>query len=68
MDGELWGDASVTFPDWMGTAQVDERRTVPWEGLGRTVGLDADEWQVVGFSVSEVISPSFSRCTYARIG
>lgn len=52
MDGELWGDASVTFPDWKGTAQVDERRTVPWEGLTRTVGLDADEWQVVGFSIS----------------
>ena len=51
MDGELWGDASVTFPDWKGTAQVDERRTVPWEGLTRTVGLDADEWQVVGFSI-----------------
>lgn len=27
-----------------GTAQVDERRTVPWEGLARRVGLDADEW------------------------
>ena len=52
MDGELWGDASVTYPDWKGTAQIDERRTVPWKGLARTVGLDADEWQVVGFSVS----------------
>jgi hypothetical protein len=37
---------------WKGTAQVDERRTVPWEGLARRVGLDADEWQVVGFSIS----------------
>lgn len=52
MDGELWGDASVTHPDWKGTAQVDERRTVPWDGLARTVGLDADEWQIVGFSIS----------------
>lgn len=51
MDGELWGDASVTFPDWKGTAQLDERRTVPWEGLARTCGLEADSWQVVGFSV-----------------
>jgi hypothetical protein len=51
MDGELWGDASVTFHDWKGTAQLDERRTVPWEGLARTIGLSADEWQVVGFSI-----------------
>jgi hypothetical protein len=31
MDGELWGDARVTFPDWKGTAQLDERKTVPWQ-------------------------------------
>jgi len=52
MDGELWGDASVTFPDWKGTAQLDERKTIPWDGLARTLGLDTNAWQVVGFSVS----------------
>jgi hypothetical protein len=52
MDGQLWGDAGVTFPDWKGTAQLDERKTVPWDGLARTFGLDTDSWQVVGFSVS----------------
>ncbi|MGN9808132.1 hypothetical protein ACTMSW_02075 [Micromonospora sp. BQ11] len=51
MDGETWGEASVTYPDWKGTAQLDERMTVPWEGLARTVGLDGDQWQVVGFSI-----------------
>ena len=51
MDGELWGDARVTFSDWKGTAQLDERKTVPWQGLAGTVGLDADKWQVVGFSI-----------------
>ncbi|MET7808618.1 hypothetical protein [Micromonospora chersina] len=51
MDGEVWGEASVTFPDWKGTAQLDERMTVPWEGLAQTVGLDPDQWQVVGFSI-----------------
>jgi hypothetical protein len=51
MNGELWGDASVTYPDWKGTAQLDERKTVPWEGLARTFGLDEDAWQVVGFSI-----------------
>lgn len=51
MDGEVWGEASVTYPDWKGTAQLDERMTVPWKGLARTVGLDGDQWQVVGFSI-----------------
>ncbi|MEV0214391.1 hypothetical protein [Micromonospora sp. NPDC050695] len=51
MDGEIWGDADVTYPDWKGTAQLDERLTIPWEGLARTVGLDSDQWQVVGFSI-----------------
>jgi hypothetical protein len=51
MDGEIWGDASVTFPDWKGTAQLDERKAVPWEGLARAVGLDDEQWQVVGFSI-----------------
>ncbi|MBO4140145.1 hypothetical protein J5U46_08325 [Micromonospora tulbaghiae] len=51
MDGEAWGEASVTYPDWKGTAQLDERMTVPWKGLARTVGLDGDQWQVVGFSI-----------------
>jgi hypothetical protein len=51
VDGEVWGEASVTFPDWKGTAQLDERMTVPWKGLARTVGIDSDQWQVVGFSI-----------------
>ena len=50
-DGELWGEASVSFPDWKGTAQLDERITIPWEGLARTLGLDHEHWQVVGFSI-----------------
>jgi hypothetical protein len=51
MDEEIWGDASVTYPDWKGTAQLDERATVPWEGLAGKVGLDREQWQVVGFSI-----------------
>jgi hypothetical protein len=51
VDGEIWGEASVTYPDWKGTAQLDERMTVPWEGLARTVGLNHVQWQVVGFSI-----------------
>lgn len=42
--------ASLT-PIGKGTVQLDERKTVPWRGLARTVGLDVDEWQIVGFSI-----------------
>ncbi|MEV5819387.1 hypothetical protein AB0L22_09440 [Micromonospora haikouensis] len=41
----------MTYPDWKGTAQLDERMTVPWEGLARKVGLNGDQWQIVGFSI-----------------
>ena len=51
VDGEIWGEASVTYPGWKGTAQLDERITIPWEGLAQAVGLDGDQWQVVGFSI-----------------
>jgi hypothetical protein len=51
MDGEIWGEARVGFPDWKGTAQLDERRTWPWEGLERTFGLDRKQWRVVGFNI-----------------
>ena len=50
-DEEIWGNASVSFPDWSGTAQLDERMTTPWEGLAQTVGLDRDQWQVIGFDI-----------------
>ncbi|QFU86658.1 hypothetical protein [Amycolatopsis sp. YIM 10] len=51
MDGEIWGEASVIYPDWKGTAQLDERRTMPWEGLAQAVDLSHEQWQVVGFSI-----------------
>lgn len=50
-DGEVWGEASVSFPDWKGTAQLDERMTTPWEGITREVGLNGDQWVVIGFSI-----------------
>lgn len=50
-NGEVWGDAHVTYPDWKGTAQLDERRTTPWPGLARTAGLDEEQWQVLGFDI-----------------
>jgi hypothetical protein len=45
-DGYLWGDASVSYPDWQGTAQLDQRMTSA--GIEELVGLDPDEWSVIG--------------------
>lgn len=51
-DEDIWDAARVSYPDWNGTAQLDERMTIPWRGLARTVGLDAEQWQVIGFEIS----------------
>jgi hypothetical protein len=45
----IWGDAEVTYPDWTGTAQLDRRMTAP--SLGEVVGLDREEWLLVGFDI-----------------
>ena len=41
-----WGEARVTYADWKGTAQVDERKT--GQTLNEIVGLDYDQWLIVG--------------------
>lgn len=48
-DGYLWEDASVSYPDWQGTAQLDQRMTSA--GIEELVGLDEDEWTVVGIDI-----------------
>lgn len=48
-DGYLWGDASVSYPDWQGTAQLDQRMTSA--GIEELVGLDPDEWTIVGIDI-----------------
>ena len=45
----LWGDAEVTYPDWKGTAQLDERMT--GRSLYELVGLDQDDWMIVGLDL-----------------
>ena len=46
----LWRDAAeVTYPDWVGTAQLDERMT--GAGLNEVLGLDPDEWFLIGFDI-----------------
>lgn len=48
-DGFLWGDAEVTYPDWNGTAQLDERMT--GVHLNDLVGLDSGEWMIIGLDI-----------------
>ncbi|HTY34639.1 hypothetical protein [Mycobacterium sp.] len=48
MDEYVWGDASVTYPDWIGTAQLDQKMTGTVDVYSLT-GIDHDEWQIVGF-------------------
>lgn len=49
MTDYIWGDAAVTYPDWQGTIQVDERRT--GTQLDELVGLDFDRWGIVGIDI-----------------
>ena len=44
-----WRDAEVTYPDWTGTAQLDQRMTA--RGIEEVVGLDPDRWTVVGIDI-----------------
>lgn len=45
----IWGDAQVTYPDLVGTAQLDERKTAP--PVERAVGLDPEQWTVIGLDI-----------------
>jgi hypothetical protein len=47
-DGTIWSEASVTSADWSGSAQLDQRRTVDLAGM---IGLDAEEWLIVGLDI-----------------
>jgi hypothetical protein len=47
MDEYEWGDASVGFPDWIGTAQLDQKMTGNVDVYSLT-GIDSEEWLIVG--------------------
>lgn len=49
MMGFMWSDARVTYPDLVGTAQLDERKTAP--PVEQVVGLDPEQWTVVGLDI-----------------
>jgi hypothetical protein len=48
-DGFIWEEASVSYPDWSGRAQLDQRKTAA--GLLEVVGLDPKRWMVVGLDI-----------------
>lgn len=48
VDSYTWGDASVTYPDWSGTAQLDQRIT--GEGLHEIINLPKG-WHVIGLDL-----------------
>lgn len=47
MDEYEWGYAKVTYPDWVGTAQLDQKLTGPVDIYDLT-GVDRDEWLIIG--------------------
>jgi hypothetical protein len=49
MDEYDWGYAEVGFPDWKGTAQLDEKMTGP-DSIYDYTGVDENEFQIIGFS------------------
>lgn len=49
-DGHLWGEASVTYPDMKGTAQLDVSMTRA--RIEQLVGLDDNEWYVIGLDIA----------------
>jgi hypothetical protein len=42
-----WGDASVGHPDWIGTAQLDQKITGTVDVYSLT-GIDPEEWLIIG--------------------
>ncbi|CAM5737143.1 hypothetical protein MAUB1S_01796 [Mycolicibacterium aubagnense] len=47
MDPYEWTHAEVGYPDWIGTAQLDEKMTGPTDIYDYT-GIDREEWQIIG--------------------
>lgn len=47
VDPRPWGPAQVTYPDWQGNAQIDEKKTGTVSMYSLT-GIDQDEWSIIG--------------------
>lgn len=46
-----WGPAAVTYPDWQGTVQIDEKLTGDVD-MYTLAGIDRDEWSIIGLEWS----------------
>lgn len=46
----VWGDAEITYPDWKGTARLNERMT--GRSVYELVGPPQDEWIIVGLDLA----------------
>ncbi|MGH3642537.1 MAG: hypothetical protein ACRDUX_26315 [Mycobacterium sp.] len=42
-----WGGAEVSYPDWSGTAQLDQKMTGDVDEYSLT-GVDRDKWVIIG--------------------
>lgn len=51
MEPHEWGTASVTYPDWQGTVQIDHRMTGEGHDLLEIAGLDPESWTVIGLEI-----------------
>jgi len=49
-DGFIWRTPALFTPDWTGTAQLTQQRSVD---LARLAGLDSEEWLIVGFDIRD---------------
>lgn len=47
MDEYEWGEASVGYPDWVGTAQLEQKITGTVDVYTLT-GIDPEKWQIIG--------------------
>ncbi|OBB95934.1 hypothetical protein A5782_05685 [Mycobacterium sp. 852002-40037_SCH5390672] len=47
VDEYEWGPAEVGFPDWSGTAQLDQKITGT-ENVYSLTGIDSEKWQIIG--------------------
>ena len=48
-DGTLWRAAEVGSADWIGSAQLGQRRSAD---MAELAGLDSEKWLIIGFEIS----------------
>lgn len=49
MEPQVWREASLTYPDFVGTAELDHRMT--GDSGFKLAGIDEEKWHVIGFDI-----------------